>query len=223
MKKLLTIGVLLLGLSSLGFAKEVKPTVSVEQKRIEIVDTSFSKYPTRLYINAGVGYGFYDKVDNTREAKEIATEISIEGTKEFYPNVEIGLGIAFQKHGEPGDTIEDDVKIQLSEFKSFPLYLVGKYSFNTTKNGWKPFIKTDLGYSFNTMEDSKGYSEGIGILLDTKVTNGIYTGLTIGAEKENILFGLGYRFNKADIKFEDDREHYNSHRVMATIGYKFNI
>lgn len=79
------------------------------------------------------------------------------------------------------------------------------------------------------MEDSKLYiydedlQGKIGFLADTKATNGIYTGLTVGAEKENILLGLGYRFNKADIKWEGDREHYNSHRVMATIGYKFNI
>lgn len=231
MKKLLIIGALLLGLSAIGYAKEIAPQpkeyyeeiVAVAETDDYLIDPLFSVYPTRIYVNGGVGYGLYDKVANTRGAREIASEVSLEVTKEYFENVETGLGVAFQKHGEPGDRSYDGVNFQLAEFTSIPVYATVKYNFATTEKGWKPFVKADVGYSFNSMDDSKAYDEELGLLLRTRVTDGVYVGATVGAEKNNVLLGLGYRFNKADIKWQGERDHYNSHRVMATIGYKFDM
>ena len=77
MKKLLTIGALLLGISTLGLGQEV-----TEQ-------TTFSKSETHIYTRAGFGLGVYDEISieginlNDAESDTPPAEISLEITRDI--------------------------------------------------------------------------------------------------------------------------------------------
>lgn len=242
MKKILTIGALLLGLTTLGFAKEVTPQpIITEEETVkinkEVEQTFLDKFQwpeqTKVYTRLGLGYGVYDqaKVDgnklNDRGTRDIAKEISVEVTKEIYPQFELGLGMAVQKHGEPGDRNSDGINVQLPSYTSVPFYITGKYNFKVTETGWKPYAKADLGISINDNDDDiKIYVydwEEIGGLGRTRISNGLYASLGVGAEKDNIVLDIAYKFNQADLKCGGHKDDYNSHRVMMSIGYRFDI
>lgn len=62
---------------------------------------------TNLYLRAGADLnGEYDVINyegtkvNKDEADDFSWEIAVEATREIYPKVELGLGLAYQKHGD---------------------------------------------------------------------------------------------------------------------------
>ena len=63
---------------------------------------------TNLYLRAGADLnGKYDTIsvegyDLTEEdADDFSYEFAVEATREIYPNLEVGVGLAYQKHGDP--------------------------------------------------------------------------------------------------------------------------
>ena len=217
MKKLLTIGALLLGISTLGLGQEV-----TEQ-------TTFSKSETHIYTRAGFGIGVYDEISieginlNDAESDTPPTEISLEVTRDITENLELGLGVAYQNHGNVGKKTfyyEDDlISAKMPSYNSAPVYVVGKYNFGTTTKGYKPYVKADLGISFNNTDDAEFDGEKIHV----SISNGVYAGLGVGIEKDNFVFDLSYKFNQAKLKEDGESYKYNSNRVMMSVGYRFNI
>ena len=219
MKKLLTIGALLLGISTLGLGQEV-----TEQ-------TTFSKSETHIYTRAGFGIGVYDEISieginlNDAESDTPPTEISLEITRDITENLELGLGVAYQNHGNVGRKTyydyEDDKtwSAKMPSYNSAPVYVVGKYNFGTTTKGYKPYVKADLGISFNNTDDAEFDGEKIHV----SISNGVYAGLGVGIEKDNFVFDLSYKFNQAKLKEDGESYKYNSNRVMMSVGYRFDI
>lgn len=222
MKKLLTIGALLLGISTLGLGQEV-----TEQ-------TTLSKSETHIYTRAGFGLGVYDEISvgginlNDAESDTPPTEISLEVTRDITENLELGLGVAYQNHGNVGRKTfyyeDNDEEVEtwsakMPSYNSVPVYVVGKYNFGTTTKGYKPYVKADLGISFNNTDDA----EFDGYKLHTSISNGVYAGLGIGVEKDNFVFDVSYKFNQAKIKDDEGSYKYNSNRVMMSVGYRFDI
>lgn len=159
--------------------------------------------------------------------------------REVYPNLELGLGLSYQDHGDPkknttGDWILDntgdlyDLKTEIKGFKSVPLYAVAKYNFPVEGN-IKPYIKADLGYSFNSDKgDVKVSVLGEGSTkYSTKVENGLYYGIGAGAEYNNFVVDLMYKVNRAEIKVNDEgdriKKDLDYSRVTLSVGYKFNF
>ncbi|MEF2601161.1 MAG: hypothetical protein U0M80_07695 [Fusobacterium mortiferum] len=74
---------------------------------------------TNLYLKTGLDISGKFKNDEIRgEVSNRAAdgdggfEFAVEGTREIYPNLELGLGIALQDHGKP-----DKISLNNSEFK----------------------------------------------------------------------------------------------------------
>ena len=107
----------------------------------------------------------------------------------------------------------------MPSYKSAPVYVVGKYNFGTTTKGYKPYVKADLGISFNNTDDAEFDGEKIHV----SISNGVYAGLGVGIEKDNFVFDLSYKFNQAKLKEDGESYKYNSNRVMMSVGYRFDI
>lgn len=192
---------------------------------------------------------------NDKKADGFGFEVAAEY---MYPikqvkGLELGLGIAFQRHGkissidnsytktlneilegndlptipEVGDvSIGDEVYLRVDSereipgFDSLPLYVIGKYSFeNVNYYGWRPYVKADLGWSYN-MERGETRSKSsltIGSTGPTieegeftfpelvgdgyaKIENGLYWGAGFGAENDNWTIDLMYKVNTAKAK-----------------------
>lgn len=206
---------------------------------------------TNLYLKAGVDvWQDYETVSyegetlTKDEADSLGYEVGVEVTKEIFTNFELGLGLAYQDHGDvkektlydKGIDYEDVTNITMGSYKSIPLYVTGKYNIPLESN-IKPYIKADLGYSFNFDEDDVeanwiysevGYTPEKGAeKYSTSIDNGMYYGIGAGVEYNNFLVELMYKVNKADTevnvegtKISGDLDYS---RVTLSFGYKFNF
>lgn len=193
---------------------------------------------TNLYLKTGVDISGKFKNDNIRgQVSNRAAdgdggfEFVLEGTKVIYPNLEIGIGIALQDHGDP-DSInlsynQEFQTIKNTGYKSLPVYVVTKYNI-PLDSSIKPYIKADLGYSYNFGENDitiKGRTEEkVGVSLDS----GLYYGIGAGIEYNNFLFEVMHKINKADINYsfndgEKLKKNYDYSRTTLVVGYKFNF
>lgn len=205
---------------------------------------------TNLYLSTGVDISgkfekmYYQNGDvnlNKSQNDKGGFELNIEGTKEFYPNLELGLGLSYQDHGKPekysvtkqgyGNYIFEN-----TGYKSLPLYAIIKYNIPVESN-IKPYLKANLGYSFNFDEKDlkaagKGAQGGSSIQLkNSKVSldNGLYYGIGGGIEYNNFIVELMYKVNKADseIRMFDGTEkvkgNYDYSRTTLAFGYRFNF
>ncbi len=201
---------------------------------------------TNVYLKAGADmFQRFDKVKyegeklNKDKGDDFGYELTVEVMREVYPNFELGLGLSYQDHGDPkknttGNWEIDntgkiyDITSEIPGFKSVPLYVTAKYNFPVEGN-IKPYLKADLGYSFNS-DNGDVKASVIGyetIKFSTKVENGLYYGIGAGAEYNNFVIDLMYKMNKAEIKIDDDGDKYKKDldysRVTLSVGYKFNF
>lgn len=198
---------------------------------------------TNLYFRAGADLGGKfdiiqenDPIDpdfNEKDADDFAWELAIEATKEFYPNLELGLGIAYQHHGNPKSHLYMDsdytVNYEVPGYTSIPLYLIAKYNFNAINN-FIPYIKTNIGYSFNNdngnlkLDDSEDGKDEINF----KMKDGLYCGIGAGLEYNNFTIDAMYQLNKAKGEIETNdpdniKDDFNYSRFTLSFGYKFNL
>lgn len=192
---------------------------------------------TNLYLKTGVDISSKFKndyirgeVSNRSADGDGGFEFAIEGTREIYPNLELGLGIALQDHGDPDKVnLSYNQKFQVIKntgYKSLPLYTVAKYNIPLESN-IKPYLKADLGYAYNFGEKD-AIETWNGPIAKTSVDNGLYYGLGAGIEYNNFLFEVMHKVNKADINYsfndgEKLKKSYNYSRTTLSIGYKFNF
>ena len=192
-------------------------------------------------------YSHYNKIvdENNGETMlkakgKLAPSIAVEVTKDLGSNFETGLGLGYVWHGkrdykinnvvgDDGNEYEED-RGKYPAINSIPLYVTGKYKFDTGSD-IKPYVKVDLGYSFNKMKKSM---IGTGKNLTTgdtgtvtveglKAKNGLYAGIGVGVEYNNITADLSYVFTGAKYKYKDesDADKANNGAVRLTVGYKF--
>lgn len=194
---------------------------------------------TNLYLKTGAD--IWQKFDvitprdsetiNRKKADRMGYELTIEATREIYPNLELGAGISYQDHGST-KSLNDrdfDIKLDMPKFTSIPIYLTTKYNIPTNSN-IKPYLKADLGYSFNhNSGDLKftDYELGETIKISSDIKNGLYFGIGAGVEYNNFVADLMYKINKA--KFETStpygktKDDFDYSRVTLSVGYKFNF
>lgn len=190
---------------------------------------------TNLYLKTGLDIsGKFDKVNilgenaNKSESDRLGFDLTAEVTREFYPNLELGLGLSYQDHGRPEYIRNGNDKVQNTGYKSLPIYGVAKYNIPLESN-IKPYLKADLGYSYNFGESDITImgknNERVGTSLDN---TGLYYGLGAGIEYNNFLFEVMHKVNKADINYsfndgEKLKKSYDYSRTTLSIGYKFNF
>ena len=165
------------------------------------------------------------------ETGKVAPSIAIEVTKNFTKNFEAGVGLGYVSHGKRDLKIYGEKIGSIPAINSVPLYATAKYTFGTSD--LKPYVKADLGYSFNRAKKSTGtdldkmtntvedFSEKI------KFKNGLYASVGVGLEYRNFVTELAYVHTTAKIKWDDedgsDTERYNNNALRLTVGYKFNF
>lgn len=201
--------------------KNIKKIIILGLGIISAISTLASE-GTNLYLGAGVVdiKGSFNKktTEDKKEKKFKGGEISAiaEVTKECYPNLELGLGTAYQKHN----------KVFTNEitYNSCPIYAIAKYNFNVNES-IIPYLKLNCGYSFNFNEKEKKIDN-----FNTKVIvdNGIYYGVGGGIEYNNFVIELMYKANRNNIKFENSQESFSKNkssysRTTLAVGYKFNF
>lgn len=163
------------------------------------------------------------------ETGKVAPSIAIEVTKNFTKNFEAGVGLGYVSHGKRDLKIYGEKIGSIPAINSVPLYATAKYTFGTSD--LKPYVKADLGYSFNTMKKSMTVTvEGDSETIDgLKVSNGLYTSVGVGLEYNNITADLAYVFTGGKYNFVNDDpddsigNSGNNSAVRLTVGYKFNF
>ncbi|WP_297488105.1 OmpW family outer membrane protein [uncultured Cetobacterium sp.] len=265
MKKLMLLS-FVLSLSSISFARDKEAIVqpqSVEimeasEPIIEAIPVETAPIITEQAINTTsmnhiyfrVGGDVYSKYSKYSEegtkysngkTKGLGYEAAIEGTRNISDNLELGLGIAYQSHSknkastEVNSTNNESSTIKIGKYDSIPLYVTGKYNIGTD-SAVKPYLKANLGYSFNINEKNTTASsvqngQNTKLSLKTKVDDGLYAGVGAGFEYNDYLVDLMYQTNfaKASIENEIDartsstKSKLDYSRVTLSIGYKFNI
>lgn len=153
----------------------------------------------KIEVRGGYDFGAKYDVDDIwdgGDAKAGTFEIGTEYRYEAYPGVEVGGGIAYQSHKK--------IKNGYEAYNSVPVYLTTKYTFNTGMET-KPYLKADLGYSFNT----------------NKANNGMYYGAGVGVSYNNFNVDLMYKENKSKINGWLWDSSLNYKRI--TLGFGYNI
>ena len=148
-------------------------------------------------LKGGVDFGGRYDVDDIWDAGKAKTglEIGAEYRYNVYPGLELGGGLAFQGHKK--------LKNGGEGFNSVPVYATMKYSFDT--GDVKPYLKGDLGYSFNT----------------NQANNGFYYGAGLGVSFNNFNVELMYKENKSRYTGWLYDGSINYKRV--TLGFGYNI
>ncbi|MDO4690068.1 MAG: outer membrane beta-barrel protein [Fusobacterium sp.] len=216
MKKLLLSLFVVSAISSLAagdFNVYGKFGVDLNSKFSKIKDEDGTSLP--LPTKAKSGYSFF-----------------LEGTTVVAPNTEFGVGIGYITRKGKNFSYYDDfftparrISGRMPSYNSIPLYLTAKYNFNT--GIFNPYIKFDLGYSFNKLNNENEYDGKSKVSYDidlSKATNGLYTGLSVGVEYNNFLTELSYVYTKAKLKWQDgDSSKWDNKTIRLSVGYKFNF
>ena len=199
---------------------------------------AFAYEGTNVYLKAGIDpYGRFKEVKagdyklNKKDRKDVGYEFAIEATETVLPEFEVGLGLAYQDHGRPKSADGEDVisnDYRMPRFKSVPLYAVAKYNI-PLESEFKPYLKADLGYSFN-LKNSKTYRDDDSE-LKISYKDGMYWGLGAGVEYENFVADLMYKMNYGKVKcearegseYDSTSPKINYGRISLSVGYKFNF
>ena len=157
-------------------------------------------------------YSRYQKIEESSVLKtkgKVAPSIAVEVTKDLGSNFEAGLGLGHVWNGKRNMTVDYE---KIEAIRSIPLYVTTKYKFDAGSDV-KPYVKADLGYSFNQMKKND---------YDLKAKNGLYAGIGAGVEYNNVTADLSYVFTGAKYKFENGNTYKaNKNAVRLTVGYKF--
>ena len=166
---------------------------------------------------------------------KVAPAIFLEATKNVTSDFEAGLGLGYIWRGKENFEFYDDedkVSGKFPRYKSVPLYLTGKYNFNLDSEV-KPYVKADLGYSFNRAKKLTGTSVDTrhntteDISGKSKFKNGLYASVGVGLEYRNFVTELAYVHTTAKVKWDEEdgsgTDRYNNNALRLTVGYKFNF
>lgn len=270
MKKTMLILGALLAVGSLSYAKEVAVAPVEVSKEVVVAPVIVEEAApvvvayTPLYnIYGKVGLDVWSEYDewkdeegvkaNKKDTKNLGFEVALEGTRNITDNFELGLGVAYQNHAKPESnkytysesegivSYNEELKYEMPKYDSVPLYAVAKYNFETN-TAFKPYLKANLGYSFNFEDgDAKEtYTESIkiGTYTDSytdsykysaNVKNGLYYGVGAGVEYENFFVDLMYQVNEAKVELKEadgyslGKKDFDYSRVTLGFGYKFSF
>lgn len=158
-----------------------------------------------------------------KKTSGLGYEVAVEGSHEVMDDFFVGLGVAYQNHAksknavtDPGNNPPVDTKIEKAQiFKSVPLYLTAKYQFDMGTEV-KPFVKANLGYSFNLKGDKL-------VGERQKMENGLYYAVGAGVDYNNFVVDLSYQVNKGKVKSAVGKLKADHSRVTLGLGYRFDL
>ena len=156
----------------------------------------------------------YGKNYKNQKVKNSSGEIGAEYRYEVTSGLEVGGGTAFQFHKDLKDKVSGQ---NLKNYNSFPVYGTAKYTFDT-QTAVKPYVKGDLGYSFNNGDHDYG---------KFKAKGGAYYGVGGGVNFNNVNVELMFKENKGKYEYEGPlgvkSKNADYKRVSLGVGYDFNL
>ena len=167
------------------------------------------------------GYDIGGSYSNGPDADGLPFEIGLEYRKALPYGFELGAGISYQWHE---DTDEGDL------YNSLPIYATARYNF-WDYNWFVPYLKGDIGYSFN-MGDFDDYDyRYFNYNVDSEVEDGFYYGIGGGVEYRGLTVDLMYKQNFADYTvkysgpgyYSEDSGKADYSRVTLNVGYNFHV
>lgn len=247
MKRLALMLSSILVLSSLASAKEIaaRPEISkevvaepvvVQEEVVEVapVVTPAPVITPESYITLRVGADFatrYKKATfadalearnvNDKSGDDWGGEVALEYLREISDsNFLVGGGLAYQRHA---DVKSANNSWSVGRYDSIPVYVTGKYLI-TNWDGFKPYVKADLGYSFNTKSGDFNYKTNDQNFGSGKIKDGMYYGAGLGVEYNNWTADVMYKVNTAKLDMSNSgSEKMDYSRVTLSLGYKFNL
>ncbi|MGL4946671.1 MAG: hypothetical protein ACRC4X_03255 [Cetobacterium sp.] len=242
MKKLALLACSLFAFAAVAQAKEVVTPVTSSKEVVNepVIMEEVVVMPVTNpwgYVNLRGGWDFwseYGDLSNNNEGdlfnlsnktKDFGGEVALEVYK-HWNKFDLGLGVAYQDHmGRETSLNSINNSSEGVEYKSVPVYLTGRYNVNYWDWAVTPYLKANIGYSFNF--DSEDYKEN-DTSYSTSVDDGLYWAAGIGMEyaafNVDVLYGANHAKSKIsnpngnDVKFDNDYE-----RVTLSVGYKFDI
>ncbi len=187
------------------------------------------------------GFSPSPKFDVTPSGKaKPSFEIGAEYRYAVTNNTELGAGIAYQNHGKikKFTDIEDStLRVEIQDTKmynSVPLYLTVKYNFRN-ESDFIPYIKANLGYSFNSGSSSNNYKTynkltgaviDEGKLKDFSVDNGMYYSIGAGLTYKGFNVDLSYQVNSANVKgtrYDGRKDEGSADIRRVTLGFGYQL
>lgn len=163
--------------------------------------------------------------DLQKDAK-FSYELAVEYRRELASNFELGVGLAYQDHGNVKTGDYSGFSTEGDLYDSIPLYITGRYTFKNSTE-LTPYIKTNLGYSFNVNDGTLKLKTALGdVDLDVNAKDGFYYGVGFGLEYKGFIADLSYQVNYADIEAKSNN--FNSspadfQRFTLGLGYNFDF
>lgn len=206
-------------------------------------------------LNLRVGADIHSKFDSlgvysSGDTEDYGYEVGLEYMRPITEKLELGLGVAYQKHAKVSGkksefskwngTIESEYSKGYDDFQGYdsvPVYLTGKYIL-TKEWTFKPYIKASLGYSFNFGSDDVKYSDGVEheneatdtslggqtfetYKLSTDTKNGLYYAAGVGIEYNSLSLEALYQVNEGKLSIGNKEYNANYERVSLILNYKF--
>ncbi|MEG1978089.1 MAG: hypothetical protein RRZ91_04525 [Cetobacterium sp.] len=202
------------------------------------------------YINLRAGWDFWSEYGNytgngdgypvglSKKTKDFGGELAVEAYK-HWDYFDLGLGVAYQHHmkrkssnnsfdhtGLPnvGNLTIADGDVSGAEYKSVPIYVTGRYNINYWDWAATPYLKANIGYSFNFDSQDLDYGPHS---TGTSVDDGLYWAAGFGVQYEDfnvdVLYGANYAKTKVDTPTGSDKFDNDYERVTLSVGYRFNI
>lgn len=237
MKKLTLLACSLFAFAAVAQAKEVVAPVTSSKEVVaepviieEVVVAPVVENPWG-YINLRTGWDFWseygrvskdssdtdiDQYSLSKKTKDFGGEIAIEALKSW-DQFDLGLGVAYQYH----TSRKSHNGVSGVEYDSVPIYVTGRYHINPWNWAASPYIKANVGYSFNF--DSKSLDTPSGN-FGTNVDDGFYWAAGLGVQYDafnvDVLYGANYAKSRVESSHQFDNDYQ---RVTLSVGYSFNI
>lgn len=174
-------------------------------------------------------YEFEDKTKVIPIKNEISKELTSEKLIEDF---EIGVGVKYQGQKEERYRFDEEQSgighrssvIEENSFGNIPVYATGKYNFSTTETGAKPYLKLNLGYYIEGVENRESElskNEYTSLNRSMEYENGRYYGIGGGVEYKNgLTFDVMYQINKNKDKEERAGK---EDRITFSVEYKLDL
>ena len=195
---------------------------------------SFSAGTAEVRVGLDVNSKFKDDSNGTTQttySNDVKTswELAAEYRMPVWNNLELGAGLAYQNHGKMEFTDGGSTEM----YDSVPLYVTARYNF-VNKSEFKPFVKMNLGYSFNMNDGSYNYTvSGIQVDIDMNAKNGLYAAIGGGVEYKGYTADLSYQTNYSSLSADysvagtslgsEDLGNMNFNRITLGLGYNFGL
>ncbi|MDO5089361.1 MAG: outer membrane beta-barrel protein [Leptotrichiaceae bacterium] len=210
--------------------------------RLVILSTAVSAENNIIEFKTGLSPASKFDVTPSKKTK-FSYELGAEYRYTVTENTELGVGLAYQNHGKLKkfiDVEDSNLRVEVMDtelYDSMPLYATVKYNFRNNSD-IVPYIKADLGYSFNINGNNqsryKTYSKATGAVVDEgklkdfKTQNGIYYSLGTGIAYKGFTAGLAYQVNTAKIEGTrydgvKDKGSADFRRFTLSFGYQFGF